>query len=261
VLQAYEALGWRCEEYRGCSGGGLVAAFASAGKLFWFANLLRQITSKDLFRSAHLWGLWKGYRYNLTPLYELCARSGAWDFVVETPCRLVLYDLHLQRVVRHKLDPGTRLGEHRDAIFGTMAVPGIFPPTNAGRWVDGGVTEAVPTIEPLAVQVQSPWVVSIAMAFALTPRPVPTNLKDILLATIDGLSAEVVMNDLVEARRYSIHRLHALPSPETLSSFDFTPDVSKALIEAGRADVQAQMTALDRRRARTAARLGPNFGE
>jgi patatin-like phospholipase len=257
ILIGYqEDLGWRCEEYRGCSGGGLIAAFAACGRLRWCEDLLGTLATADVYGTAGLWGLYRGNRYTLDPLMATLARHHVWDFVVETPCSLIVYDLQLQQGLHHRLLPGDMLGAHRDALIGTMSVPGLFPPTHAGRWVDGGVIEAVPDIESPSAMVRSPWVVSVAMSVDLPTLPAPpSSMKQILIATIAGVSAETVRNDLKWAGTETLHRLHQLPRPEQYASFDFDPARSRRLIEDGRADVHVRRTRYDARALRVRGAL------
>lgn len=245
VLLGYqEDLRWPCREYRGSSGGGLVAVMAACGMLRWFAELLPTLKTEDLYVRARLWDLWKGYRYSLTPLRRLMEGLGILDFVVQTPCQLAVYDIQTQQPHRHRLNVGTVLGDHQDAILGTMAVPGLFPPTHGGVWVDGGVTEMVPGVEPAVRMVQEPWVVSVATPRVLRPlQAPPANIKAILMAVLDGISAATVRDDLAAIERYTPYRLHALPNADLYPSFVFDPPVSAALMKLGREDVHRNLQA------------------
>lgn len=237
ILQGYLSdLGWACTEYRGSSGGGLVAVAASCGKLDWTADWLSQMTTRDVYKSSGVWGLWSGYRYSVEPLENNLRQAGVPDWVTQVPVRLSLYDIQLQAPISYTIPVGDPLGKHWDAVMGTMAVPGYFPPTHGGRWVDGGVTEVVPNINLLKVE-GDPWVVSVAMPTQLRELPgPPSNIVEVLRAVINGLVAEITRANLRWAVPSPL-RVHVLPRPERADALLFDPLVTRSLIAEGRAEV------------------------
>lgn len=246
VLQGYlEDLHWECTEFRGSSGGGLVAVAAACNQLPWLARFLETLTDDRVYESAGIWGLWKGYRYSTRPLETILKDEGVPSWRVNAPIRLALYDLQLRAPLCYQIHPGSLVKDHWEAVMGTMAIPGIFPARYHGRWVDGCVTEAVPNIDMNAVGIAErleryPWVVSVAMASQLTPLPdPPDNIKDILLSTLNGLVAEVVRTDLQWASTTPL-RVHILPDPDRYDGMHFDPDVSSTLIRLGREDVRSK---------------------
>lgn len=140
VLRVVEELGYSISAIAGTSIGGLIAAVYAAG---YSPDQMQALLSGAEFRK-----LFRGARKARKSLLGL---AGVADLLTETigdiqfeelrlPLALTAVDLKTgQEVVLNS-------GSVKEAVFATIAVPGIFPPREIGdrELVDGGISNPVP---------------------------------------------------------------------------------------------------------------------
>ncbi|MFI5236005.1 MAG: patatin-like phospholipase family protein [Gemmatimonadales bacterium] len=152
VFQALEELGMAPDLVVGCSMGSLIAgAWAAGMPTEEMKRIALGTTRKDIFQVAHADMAFKRMRapavYRPEPLEILIGRLVGERTFPELPRRLVVatVDLRTGAQVLWGL-PGLQNIKVREAIFGSCALPGIFPPREIeGRLcVDGAVFENLP---------------------------------------------------------------------------------------------------------------------
>ncbi|HEV2292049.1 MAG TPA: patatin-like phospholipase family protein [Gemmatimonadales bacterium] len=152
VFQALEEVGMTPDLVVGCSMGSLIAGAWAAGlPVAEMRDIALSVVRKDIFQVAHADMAFKRMRapavYRPEPLDALIGRLVADRTFRELERRLVVatVDLRSGAQVLWGL-PGLDHVQVREAIFGSCALPGIFPPREVdGRLcVDGAVAESLP---------------------------------------------------------------------------------------------------------------------
>ena len=247
VLRALEERGIVPDVYAGTSIGAMIAAAYLTGRtvdsLAEQANALRR---KDLFRLNHFGMLLDRMRapsiYLEEPLRELCEASITDVTFADLPKRLLVNSVDIDEGARVVWGlPGLEAVSVRDAVYGSCALPGFFPPGKVGErtCIDGGVVDNLP------VSIASQWCdLMIAVDVGSSDASQTTRAMGQGFATIYMRAATMMMHALQQfpLQRWSGPPMVLVrPKVDDANWLSFTN--TEANIEAG---YKAAMHALER---------------
>ena len=152
VLRALEERGIRPTVYAGTSIGALIAAAAVGGmSVDEIARRAESLRRHDLFRINHLGMLMERMHspsiYLGEPLRNMVEEVAPAGTFRDLPAPLLVNTVDLRRATRVVWGlPGLQDVSVRDAVYGSCALPGFFPPGDVGGrvCVDGGVIDNLP---------------------------------------------------------------------------------------------------------------------
>jgi NTE family protein len=247
VLRALEERGIVPDVYAGTSIGAMIAAAYLTGRtvdsLAGQASALRR---KDLFRLNHFGMLLDRMRspsiYLEEPLRELCENAIADVTFGQLPKRLLVNSVDIDEGARIVWGlPGLEDVPVRDAVYGSCALPGFFPPGRVGErtCIDGGVVDNLP------VSIASQWCdIMIAVDVGSSDASQTTRALGQGFATIYMRAATMMMHALQQfpLQRWSGPPMVLVrPKVDDANWLSFTN--TEANIEAG---YKAGMRALER---------------
>jgi NTE family protein len=152
VLKALQEKGIKPSVIAGTSIGAMLAA-ASAGGMQpeELARRAESLKRRDLFRINHFGMLMDRMKsrsiYMEEPLRELCEAVVPEGTFNDLPVKLLVNTVDIERATQIVWGlPGLKDVSMRDAVYGSCALPGFFPPGEVdGRFcVDGGVVDNLP---------------------------------------------------------------------------------------------------------------------
>ena len=143
VIKALADIGIEPDIVTGCSIGSVVGAAYVSGRLSLFEDWVRSLTRMDVARVFEL-------DFSLSGFVDVQRLQGFFhDYVVDDQTMIEALDKTFAAVATD-LENGREIwfseGSLKEAIWPSIALPGIFPPVrHDGRWlVDGGLVNPVP---------------------------------------------------------------------------------------------------------------------
>lgn len=264
MLEALVAHGARADLVVGASAGAINAAYFAgrpdAAGVARLAAVWRRLRSADVFPIQPLHGLlgFLGLRKSLldpAPLRALLARELPYQRLEQArlPCHVVATDvLDGSEVVLSS-------GPVVEALLASAAIPGVFPPVQAGgrHLIDGGISSNTPI--STAVGLGAKRIVVLPTGFACALREPPNGAVAMALHALTLLIARQLVSDVLRwQERVEIVVVPPL-CPVGSSPYDFS--ASGALIERAAQSTRAWLAAGGLERPGLPHELGPHEHE
>lgn len=190
---------------------------------------------------GRLASLWKGGLYNTAPLDGLI--RGAYD---ASKVRASGVTLSVGAVALGSGEYKALSSDEADfptCVMASAAMPGIFPPVRmqGAAWVDGGVRDATPIRDVLAM---APDAIDVIITGPRGAPPKPstsqfTNILDVAARSVSLLADEVFQSDLDLCAKLEVPVRVIDPAAHfEHDAFDFDPKHIRALMQQGRERAQ-----------------------